>query len=125
LASYFPAQKNLIEMSRYLDNHPHIKQVYRVQNVPEWITDVFVLNKSYSLIDAEPTSLEAVDWGDCSNTLIVGSAQEADLKIYTEKLILLDSFNVNLIEQLAFKLNPEKNLRRVRLNLYSGPSCSK
>jgi len=120
IASFFPAQKNLIEMSRYLDQHPEIKKVYRVNNTPEWITEVFILDKNFQFINADNLKLTELDWSDCSHTLILS---ETDVSRYTEltgRLKLNAVFNVNLIEQLAFKANPKNNLRRIKLSLYSG-----
>jgi hypothetical protein len=115
VASYFPAQKNLIEMSRYLDQHPQIKKVYRVANTPEWITEAFILKSQFQFVDADRTALSKVDWTDCGNTLVVGEAQAELLKDSFRGLKQISAFNVNLIEQLAFKFNPEKNIRRVHV----------
>lgn len=125
LASFFPAQKNLIEMSRYLDQHSQIKKVYRVANTPEWITEAFILKPQFQFVDTEVAALSSVDWNDCGNTLVVGAAQADLLKDSVSSLKLITEFNVNLIEQLAFKLNPEKNIRRVKLRLYAGAGCYK
>lgn len=123
LASFFPAQKNLIEMSRYLDQTSQIKKVYRVANTPEWITEAFILNRHFQFVDVQPQELSGVNWLDCSNTVVVGAAQADLLKESVSGLRQINEFNVNLIEQLAFKLNPEKNIRRVQLRLYAGSGC--
>jgi hypothetical protein len=120
VASFFPAQKNLIEMSLYLDQHPEIKKIYRVADTPGWITEAFVLDKQFEFIQADQMSLVDVDWSDCSQTFVVGEAQASQFKLVTDRLKLNAQFNVNLIEQMAFKLNPKNNLRRVQLSLYSG-----
>lgn len=120
VASFFPAQKNLINMSLYLDGHPSIKKIYRVADTPGWITEAFILNKSFEYVEADHMDLNNVDWSDCGSVLVIGEAQSAQYKPVTDKLRLVESFNVNLIEQLAFKSNPKNNLRRVELKLYSG-----
>ncbi|MBY0553574.1 hypothetical protein K2P97_03540 [bacterium] len=120
VASFFPAQKNLIDMSLYLDKHPAIKKIYRVADTPGWITEAFILNKNFEYIEADNMDLNTVDWSDCASVLVIGEAQSVLYKSVTDKLKLLESFNVNLIEQLAFKSNPKNNLRRVELKLYSG-----
>lgn len=125
VASFFPAQKNLIEMSRYLDQNPQIKKVYRVANTPEWITEAFILKSQFQFVDADVVALSKVDWLDCSNTLVVGETEAEVLKDSVGSLKQIAVFNVNLIEQLAFKLNPEKNIRRVQLRLYAGLNCYK
>lgn len=120
VASYFPAQKNLIEMSLYLDQHPEVRYVYRVADTPGWITEAFIRNKQFEYVESDHLDLSSVDWSDCSRMLVVGQAQAQQYAGLTDSLNLRAQFDVNLIEQLAFKLNPEKNLRRVRLKLYSG-----
>lgn len=120
VASFFPAQKNLIEMSLYLNDHPSIKKVYRVADTPGWITEAFILHKNFEFVEADNLDLNSVNWSDCGSTLVIGQAQSEQYKYITEKLKLQASFNVNLIEQLSFKSNPKNNLRRVELKLYSG-----
>ena len=120
VASFFPAQKNLIEMSLYLDQHSEVKKIFRVANTPEWITEVFILNKHFEFIETNQEQINSVDWADCGNMLVIGQAQAASFKPITEQLKLNAQFNVNLIEQLAFEFNPKNNLRRVQLSLYSG-----
>lgn len=123
VASFFPAQKNLIEMSRYLDRHPEITHVYRIADTPGWITEAFILNKNFEFVESDLQQAEMQNWQDCANTLVVGEAQADMMKPLTDRLHLNAVFNVNLIEQWAFKLNPQKNLRRVQLKLFSG--CEK
>lgn len=123
VASFFPAQKNLIDMSRFLNDHPEVKTIYRVDSTPEWITEAFILKKNFNFIDLEPSLLNTVDWNDCSRMLVLSEAQEEKFKPLTDRLRLRAGFDVNLIEQLAYKFNPKNNLRRVKLSLFSG--CSK
>ncbi len=120
IASFFPAQKNLIEMSLYLDQHPEIKKIYRVSDTPGWITEAFILNKQFQFIESDNVQLSSVDWTDCSQILVIGQAQSDIYSPVTDKLKLNAQFNVNLIEQLAFLVNPKNNLRRVQLRLFSG-----
>lgn len=120
IASFFPAQKNLIEMSLYLNQHPETKNIYRVSDTPGWITEAFVLNKQFQFIAGDQLDLSKVNWQDCSNAFIIGEAQEDQFKSLTKQLKLKAQFNVNLIEQMAFRFNSKNNLRRVRLSLYSG-----
>lgn len=120
IASFFPAQKNLIEMSRYLNDHPEVKTIYRIDATPEWITEAFILNKKFAFSDLPTAELVKTDWNDCGRMLVLSEAQEENLQSISQSLKLKARFNVNLIEQLAYKLNPKNNLRRVRLSLYSG-----
>jgi hypothetical protein len=189
LASFFPPQKNLIEMSRYLNDHPEIKRIHRVNNTPEWITDAFVYNKlaeeeglakqqqlesrrvqpmgtgvvgtgaegasagtvaaggadgangtgpvpeptvrsdrsdikkGYEFIESNKALIADENWRDCSVALVLAKHDLPEYAEITSKLKLRAQFNVNLIEQLAYKLNPKNNARRVELNLFSGADC--
>lgn len=120
VASFFPPQKNLIEMSRYLDRHGEIKKIYRINETPGWITDAFILDKQYGFVEANPEILRTVDWTDCSQALLLGAFDLSGYVDLTRQLKRRAQFNVNLIEQLAYKTNPKNNQRRVQLNLFSG-----
>ncbi len=120
VASFFPAQKNLIEMSRFLNEHSEVTTIYRVDATPEWITEAFILNKTFQFNDVLATELTTVDWNDCSRMLVLSQRQEENLGSLLRRLQLRARFDVNLIEQLAYRANPKNNIRRVRLSLYSG-----
>lgn len=120
IASFFPAQKNLIDMSLYLNEHPEIKKVYRVGDTPGWITEAFILNKEFKFVDSNLESLQSVNWSDCSSSFIVGENYKDDYADLISKIQLKATFDVNIIESMAYKLNPKNNLRRVKLFLYSG-----
>ena len=120
IASFAPAQKNLIEMSRFLDAHPEIKRVHRVAETPGWITEAFILHKNFEFIESDRSQLAAENWRDCSAAFVVGEAQAEQFADFTQSLALRAEFHVNLIDHWAFKLNPQKNLRRVNLRIYSG-----
>lgn len=120
IASFFPPQKNLIEMSRYLNSHSEVLKIHRVNNTPEWITDAFILNKKYDFIESSPQLIREENWSDCSKALVLATRDLKDYEDVTAKLHLKAQFNVNVIEQLAYQMNPKNNARRVELNLYSG-----
>lgn len=120
VASFFPPQKNLIQMSLYLDQHPQVKQIYRLHDTPGWITEAFIKSRKIEWVESNPESLQNVDWTDCSKALVLGAFDLDSLQPITQKLQLLDRFDVNLIEQVAYRLNPKNNARRVQLSLFSG-----
>lgn len=120
VASFFPPQKNLIEMSRYLDRNPQIKKIYRINETPGWITEAFILHKNFEFVESDHERLSKVNWSDCSQSLLLGAFDLPQYQDVTEHLYLKAQFSVNLIEQLAYKLNPKNNQRRVQLNLFSG-----
>lgn len=128
IASFFPPQKNLIEMSLYLDQHPEIQKVVRFNNTPEWITEAFIYPKKFEFIEIaenkNPTEIQQqlslINFSDCSTYLVVADHDLEKYKIILDQMKFKAEFNVNLIEQLAYKLNPKNNARRVKLNLFSG-----
>ncbi len=120
IASFFPPQKNLIEMSRYLDKHPEIKTIHRVNDVPGWITEAFILDKQFQFVESGKDALAHVNWSDCSQALVIGEFDLPQHEEITKGLSLVAQFKVNLIEQAAYKMNPKNNQRRVKLHLYSG-----
>lgn len=120
LASFFPAQKNLIDMSLYLDQNPHIKKIHRLNETPGWITEAFILKKNFEFIESNEQLLNNEKWDNCEAALVLGQPLLEKYQEITKKLVLKKQFDVNLIEQWAYKLNPDKNPRRVRLYFYTG-----
>lgn len=119
-ASFFPPQKNLIEMARYLDVHPEIKKIHRIHDTPGWITEAFILNKQFQFVEAKDEDLPLVNWQDCGNALVLAKHDLNSHQELLNRLNLKAQFEVNLIEQVAYRLNPKNNARRVQLNLFSG-----
>ena len=108
-------------MSRYLDQHPEIKTIYRVSKTPEWITDAFIREKQYEFVEADEMDLRTVDFSGCKNALVLGEPFYEKYADVIQGLEKRAEFNVNYIEQLAYKSNPKKNVRRVQLSLFCGP----
>lgn len=119
-ASFFPPQKNLIEMSLYLDKHPEIRKIHRLNDTPGWITEAFVLDKKFQFVESNSQLLAQENWQDCSNAVVIAKHDLKDHEALVLKLHLKAQFNVNIIEQVAYKLNPKNNARRVQLNLFTG-----
>jgi hypothetical protein len=117
-ATFFPPQKNLIELSQYIDQHPEINTVIRVNNTPEWITDAFIKNPKFNFRDVSEKDLSALAPDYCSDILVISRslANKVNLEFWTFEAKL----NVNAIEEIAFKLNPTKNVRRAPLMIFKG-----
>lgn len=121
IASFFPPQKNLIDFSIYLNDHPKIRNIYRLDQSPEWITDAFILGPKPEFVDIPVDNLTQVDWNNCSNALIIAKGREQEIPTAMKSLNYLTSFPVNFLEHMAFKMNPKRNPRRVELRLYGCP----
>lgn len=116
-ASFFPAQKNLIEMSLHLNDQPNILNLYRLNKSPEWITEVFILRKDYQWIEISglPEVLQ------CSDRVIMN---EKDFEAMPPSNFVVDQiFQTNLIEKLTYHMNPTKNIRRTPLYLLKSKNC--
>jgi hypothetical protein len=116
-ASFFPAQKNLIEMSLYLNEQPQITNLYRMNKNPEWITEVFILRKDYQWIEISSLPQEL----QCSDRVIMN---EKDFEALPPSGFVVDQvFQTNLIEKLSYRMNPSKNIRRTPLYLLKSKNC--
>lgn len=119
LASFFPPQKNLIGLSIYLDQHPEIKKLYKIEDTPEWITDSFILNQQHQLLPTTIEELKNIDWKNCDNALVIAHPRTEAVADIVSQLQWQASFPVNWIESVAYKLNPKNNVRRVQLDVYT------
>lgn len=115
-ATFFPPQKNLISMSLYLDQHPEIKTVIRVDNIPEWITDAFIRNPHHQYKEITQNELATTVPSSCEDMLVVPEFMSASVD--SAQWRLDETLKVNLIETLAYKMNPTKNVRRAPLALF-------
>ncbi len=116
-STFFPAQKNLIDLSRYLDSHTEIKEILRYKKSPQWITEVFISRTDWKWTEIESLPTEPLK---CDSRLVMNLT---DYKNLVPKLDLEMTFETNLIEKIAYKLNPEKNLRRTPLVLLKDSRC--
>lgn len=121
VASFFPPQKNLISMSIFLNSNPQIEEIYRLDQIPEWITDAFITDIHYRFVDLPKENLSQIDWSDCKKALVLGKADSDSFEASKHGLRLIAVFPVNFIEKLAYRLNPKSNVRRTELHLYSCP----
>ncbi|MCX7978350.1 MAG: hypothetical protein N2578_05045 [Bdellovibrionaceae bacterium] len=109
-AATSPAQKNLIELSQWFDANPEIRRAYRIDRNPEWITEAFIRGEKLIWIDVSedqlPEKLEPHD------SLVLSESNYLRLSHRLPAHRVRGKFSVNLIESLAYKLNPKKNHRR-------------
>lgn len=115
-ASFFPPQKNLISMSLYLDAHPKIASVVRVDNIPEWITEAFIRSPQFKFKEISHSQVLSYQPENCNEILVVPESMTDQVD---KSLWILDKvLKVNLIETAAYKLNPSKNVRRAPLAIF-------
>lgn len=116
-ATFFPAQKNIIDLSRYLESHPEIKEVQRYKKNPQWITEAFISRKDWKWTEIEFMPSEKLV---CESRVVMNlnDFEKLQPELEVEKV-----FETNLIEKTAYKLNPEKNIRRTPLVLLKQKGC--
>lgn len=116
-ATFFPAQKNIIDLSLYLDETPHVKSLFRLNKSPEWITEAFIRRKDWSWKDVT----EAPSALTCEQRVVMNQKDFETLP--NSELVLERVFETNALEKLAYKFNPSKNLRRTPLYLLKAKGC--
>lgn len=115
-ASFFPAQTNIIQFSRYLSKTHEIETVLRLNKNPEWITEVFIerSNWKWQEITEAPTTLT------CTERVVMNQKDFSDL---ASDFVVEKIFETNWIEKLAYRFNPSKNIRRAPLFLLKSKDC--
>ncbi|MES3039433.1 MAG: hypothetical protein V4736_16105 [Bdellovibrionota bacterium] len=115
-ATWFAPQNNIIEVSRYIHDHPEIKKVMIYKKVPDWIPEIFIDRKDVKV--SEVSNLAQINAENCdpSEAILLGKTVLGE----TEGLVrwkVVEKFSPNPIDNLAYHLNPAKNLRRAPLLL--------
>lgn len=117
-ASFSPAQKNIIGLSRFLDNNPQFSQVLSVNETLTWIPEIFIEKSRPHILQILSEQIKTLNADDCSQVLIVNSYFDEILKSELSRFQLVKEFPVNYIENLAYQLNKKNNLRRTALLVY-------
>jgi hypothetical protein len=123
-ATLFPAQKNIMDMSRYLDVHPEILQVFRLHKNPQWITEVFIRRKDWKWVEVDEIPTQPLT---CDARLVMNIHDFEKFQVgeapLNERFAVEKVFETNLIEKVAYRFNPEKNVRRTPLVLLQEIQC--
>lgn len=116
-ATWFPAQGNIIELSRYLNKHPEINSVYVYKNEPDWITEIFIDHK----VELKELSLGTLDLAcqNQTNRLLVNEGSINELSEPADNFQIEKKISTNPFDHLAYIINPNKNKRRSPLLLLS------
>ncbi|MFN8792084.1 MAG: hypothetical protein ACK5Y2_11580 [Bdellovibrionales bacterium] len=119
-ASFFPAQQNILQVSLYLETHPNVRVLQRLNRNPEWITEAFVQRADWQWHDITQVPSTALP---CETRLIMNQRDFESLSdlgpLEVEKV-----FETNFLEKVAYRLNPTKNVRRTPLYLLRSRTCS-
>jgi hypothetical protein len=116
-STFFAAQKNIIDMSLFLNSHPQIHEIYRFKKSPQWITEVFIQRKNWKWMEVE--TLPTIPLS-CDSRLVMNFN---DFKKENPLMVVEKIFETNIIEKVAYNLNPEKNIRRTPLVLLKSEGC--
>ncbi|RYZ85278.1 MAG: hypothetical protein EOP04_16320 [Proteobacteria bacterium] len=118
-ASFFPAQKNIIDLARFMDVHPEYKVIYNVENSYDWLPDAFVRAPAFESRPIDSAGLAALTLNTCDSILVLNeNAVQQNAAVLADRYKFLERFDVNIIEAISYKLNPEHNVRRSPFSVY-------
>ncbi len=139
-ASFFPSQKNIIDFSKFVDNNKNLSQYYNLNESITWYPDAFVFQKNRTVglpgevkinipLNNEQNNSELEKLKNLKiscNEIIVANEKEKTRfeNILNDKFKLVSILEVNPLEHLAYLLNPEHNVRRSSLYIFTEPSCN-
>lgn len=119
-ASFFPAQKNITDLVRFMDRHPEYVTVVNLDQSLEWLPDAFMRKPHYNLVPMDSAKFQESELASCETLIVVNAkAYEKNKDFLNAHYTLLERLNVNVIEAVAYRLNPENNVRRSPLWVYS------
>ncbi len=118
-SSFSPAQKNIIDLARYLNAHKNYQKVYSVNESLSWIPDIFVEKSRPGIIQIKSENLDQLNIEDCSSLIVVNSHFEDESKEKLSRFKRIHEFSVNYLEKISYELNKKNNLRRTALIAYS------
>jgi len=118
-ASFFPAQQNIIDLARYLDAHPEYITLTNVDNSFEWIPDAFIRAPQYAISNVSSEQFQSIPSENCDHLVVANeNASKKNADFLRDHYHLVKTFEVNILEKIAYKLNPEHNVRRSPLSIY-------
>jgi hypothetical protein len=119
-ASFFPSQKNIINAALFIDKHNGIKTIYNLDKTLEWIPEKFIyLNRGYSIVDLPLAAVKDQLGNNCQAAIIVNDFILQEQKETFKDFQIIDTFQVNWIERLAYRFNKKNNIRRAPLHVLS------
>ncbi len=118
--SFFPAQKNITDLARYMDEHPEYHHLISIDLTIDWIPDAFMKNADYNVLSMETPQFQKLDTNNACDYLIALNEKSYVLnkEFLSTHYDFLARFDVNLIESIAYKLNPKNNVRRSPLMIF-------
>ena len=119
-ASFFPSQKNIINMALFIDRNTNIKTVYNLEKTIEWIPEKFIyLNRNYAIVDISLDAVKDHPANNCQSVIVVNDFLMSQNTELLKDYRAVDTFDVNWIEGLAYKFNKKNNIRRAPLRVLS------
>ncbi len=117
-ATFSPAQKNIIGLARFLDQHPEYNQVFSLNDTLTWIPEIFIEKSRPHMVQITDEQWTSLNPKDCSQILVLNSYYAEVFADQLKNFRLLEKFPVNYIEDLAYRMNKKNNLRRTPLLVY-------
>lgn len=121
-ATFAIPQGHLISWVRFVDGRPDVETVFNLSHAMSWAPEVFRADgKKSRLQDMTLESLQA-EGLPCGSWVVAHEPFVDEIQTINPDFQVQARFRPGLIEFLAFKLNPENNLRRAPLVMMNCPS---
>lgn len=118
-ATFFPAQKNITDLVRYMDENNQYTHIINVDYSIEWLPDAFMRKPIYHISHVDTPQLQELRPTKCNFIIVLNAkAYEKNKEFLETHYTFLERFDVNVIETIAYRLNPANNVRRSPLSVY-------
>ena len=114
-ATFFPGQKNITDLSLFVNKNKEITNLISVDNAIDWIPRAFINRKEPNIEYIKNIDLLKTLKLNCNSLIIT---RDNIINFNENDYLLKARFDVNPIEKLAHYLNPINNARRVPLNVW-------
>jgi hypothetical protein len=119
--SFNTAQRNIVGLCLYLDQHESIKKVIGVEDTLVLFPSAFI-TRSIKHVGITVGELEKHQYS-CQDAIAVRKdVREAHPEIES-KFTKVTEFTPGILEHLLVKINPKRNGRRGPIELYANPEC--
>lgn len=116
-ASFGAAQKNLIDLPKFLNDQKEISQVWLVDKPVEWFAQILVQRS----MNIDEVSFEDVKSKNLKGYFLFNKNRMDELSHQRSNELsncqVVQNFGASFIDSLAYRFNPEKNQRRAPLIL--------
>jgi len=118
-ASFFPAQKNITDLVRFMDANEEYKTIINVDISLEWLPDAFMRKPYYNISQLYTPQFQMLKPDGCAYLIVMNeNSFKKNKEFVASRYTYLKRFDVNVIESFAYRFNPENNVRRSPLIVF-------